>query len=59
MSARIAFAEAMAAEFDADMSPEFMEKSDRVLARLWMFGYLVTDLSEKAKNKDQDDGSSI
>lgn len=47
MDARTAFADALAAELDLDLSPEFMAASDRVLVRLWLHGYTVHPIPEE------------
>jgi hypothetical protein len=42
MDARIAMAESIAEEMDMDLSPEFLEATDKVLVQLYLRGYLVT-----------------
>ena len=39
--AKIALAEAMAAEGDIDLSPEFLDWMECILARLWLFGFAI------------------
>lgn len=42
MTAREALADALAAELDADLTPEFLAATDKVLIRLYLHGYTVT-----------------
>jgi hypothetical protein len=46
-TARIAFAEAVSEEFGVDMNPEWMAACDRILMRLWLFGYRITPIAEE------------
>ena len=41
---RTAFAEALAAELGLDLNPEFMAAADRVLTRLYLFGYIISEI---------------
>jgi hypothetical protein len=41
MDAKTAFADALGAELDIDLTPEFVAATDRVLMRLWLHGYVV------------------
>lgn len=43
MDARSALADALSAELDEDITLEFMWFVDRLLARLYMHGYIVCD----------------
>lgn len=44
--ARRIFAEDLATELDIDMSPEFMLAADRLLARLYLSGYVVVPIED-------------
>ena len=44
--ARTAFCDALAAEMDMDLTPEFMAAADRVLVRLYLHGYIVAAAPE-------------
>jgi hypothetical protein len=39
--ARIAFAQALSEELGVDMNDEFLAATDRVLARLYLFGFII------------------
>jgi hypothetical protein len=41
MDARTAFASSLAEELDKDMTPEFVAACDKVLMRLYMYGYII------------------
>ena len=43
LAARQAFAQSLSDELEADMDDEFMTLVDRLLARLWMFGFAVKE----------------
>ncbi len=46
MNARQAVAEALSAELNTDMTPEFMIAIDKFLAQLYLFGFLVTEIKK-------------
>ena len=50
MNARHALADALAAELDIDITPEFMMAVDRLLIRLYLHGYLVTQAVEEGED---------
>ena len=50
MNAREALADALAAELDLDITPEFMMATDKVLIRLYLHGYAVVADSEEAED---------
>ena len=41
---RLRFAEALSEETDADMTPEFLDAADSLLARLWLSGLKVVNV---------------
>jgi hypothetical protein len=43
MDARTAFASAIGEEMDRDLDPEFMGACDKVLMRLYLYGYIVSE----------------
>jgi hypothetical protein len=47
MDARTALADALAAELDMDLTPEFVAATDRVLMRLWLHGFAVLPVPEE------------
>lgn len=46
---REVLAEALGAELDLDLTPEFMACVDRILTRLWLEGYAVLPLAEEVR----------
>ena len=53
--ARRVFAEDLATELDLDMSPEFMSAADRLLARLYLSGYVVVPISDEVRQDNTPD----
>lgn len=47
MDARHALADALGAELDVDLTPEFLAATDRVLVRLYLHGYIVSIAPEE------------
>jgi len=46
IDARTSLAQAIAAEMDVDMSPEFLIAADKMLVRLWLDGYALLPISD-------------
>lgn len=50
MTAREALADALSTELDLDITPEFMQAVDKVLIRLYLHGYIVTEAPEETED---------